>query len=69
MQKTIQDGQTEVWMDEKGNRIVITECECTAWKYFYVFAKAANKKGKTVKTRCTYDTAISIVKQYEKEWA
>lgn len=63
MKKTFDDNVTMVFEDE-GKRVVITRNEYNNSKFFHysVFVKEGNKKGKTVATRCNFETAMSFTK-------
>ncbi len=54
-----------VYETEKGNTVGIVKDECAGMRqYFHVVVRKPGEYGKTVKTRCTFETAYAIAQQY-----
>lgn len=62
---------TEIWKNDKGDMVGIIESsglgERTLKRFFHVVVREAGQAtGKTVNTRCTYETAMQIVNLYRR---
>lgn len=67
MKRTFKNSLNELWENEKGDMVGIfcDDCIKTRKSYFHVVVREAGwERGKTVATRCTYETAMQIVNQY-----
>ena len=64
MKKVFEDSTTEIYETESGIIIGIIK-DHSMKNYYNVTVKNPNEKGKTVATRCTYQKAMIIAKQYK----
>ena len=57
---------TEVYMNDAGIRIIIdlVESQVSKLPHYFVAVKPEGKKMKTVATRCTYEKAMQIAREY-----
>ena len=58
------DTRIEAYDREDGCRVVL-ERDNTPKHYYSVFIKRPGEKGKTIATKCTYETAIEKAKEYK----
>lgn len=65
IEKIYETSTSETYKTNNGTIIGIDK-DNSIKKYYTVFVKEPNKKGKTVATRCTYEKAMQIVNAYNQ---
>lgn len=61
--QTYKDSKTEIW--ETDTYIFGITSDCSFKRYYNVSVREKTAKGKTIATRCTYEKAMSLIKNYQ----
>lgn len=64
MKKTYEDSTSQIFENERGTIFGIVK-DNSRKAVYTVTAREPGQKGKTIATRCNYDTALSLIKEYE----